>query len=111
MSDLYLVFSERPASVSAEDYDRWYREHLSENLGAPGFDAGQRFALQHMVAQDRDSFHHLAVYETTGTMEELRAGLDRRITSGEVVLPDWFKDIRFSSWRATSLDERVVADE
>jgi hypothetical protein len=109
VSDLYLVFSQPPESITNDEYQAWYREHLAENLEAPGFNAGQRFALDHVVAGNKEPFSHLAVYETTGSMEDLRKGLDARIASGAVVLPPWFKDIRFSSWRATELDDRVEA--
>jgi hypothetical protein len=109
MSDLYLVFSQPPPSVSASEYQRWYHDHLRENLETEGFDAGQRFALQHTVAGTDEALSHLAVYETRGSIDELRAALDTRRRAGEIVLPDWFGDIRFSSWHATELEERVVS--
>ena len=31
-SNLYLVFSEPPADVPAETYERWYHHHAEENL-------------------------------------------------------------------------------
>jgi len=106
--DLYLVFSEPPASVPREEYDRWYAEHLRENLQTPGFHAGRRFALDHTVRQDgADQFSHLALYETSGSIAELRAALDRRRESGEIVLPEWFGQIRFSSWHCRGVDGPV----
>ncbi len=112
MSDgLYLVFSKPPASISPADYDRWYHDHLRENLGAPGFTAGRRFAPEHTVAgaEPDAAFSHLAVYETAAPLDDLRAGLNRRIDSGEVVLPGWFGEIGFSSWYCSPLEERVEA--
>src|ERR1700760_3871659 len=107
MSDLYLVFSQPPESISQDEYQSWYHDHLRENLEAPGFNAGARFALDHTVAGTKESFSHLAVYETAGSMDDLRKGLNERLETGAVVLPPWFKDIRFSSWHATVIDERV----
>jgi hypothetical protein len=108
---LYLVFSRPPASVSAADYDRWYADHLRENIEVPGFRAGRRYELEHTVAGgDPDAdFSRLAVYETTAGIGELRAALDRRREAGEIVLPDWFGEIGFSSWHCRPLEERVEA--
>ena len=72
-------------------------------------DAAQRFSLQHTVAGTGEQFSHLAAYETRGSIEELRAALDRRREQGEIVLPDWFGQITFSSWHARELEDRVVA--
>lgn len=108
---LYLVFSKPPASVAPADYDRWYHDHLRENLEAPGFRAGRRFGVEHTVARAEPdaAFSHLAVYETAAPLDDLRAGLNRRIDSGEVILPDWFGEIGFSSWYCRPLEERVEA--
>jgi hypothetical protein len=111
MSDLYLVFSQPPASVSDAEYQRWYHDHLRENLETDGFDAGQRFALEHTVAGSDEALSHLAVYETRGSIDELRAALDARRRAGEIVLPSWFRDIRFSSWHATELEDRVSSHD
>jgi hypothetical protein len=109
MSDLYLVFSEPPAELAPAEYQRWYAEHLRENLETPGFDAGQRFSLQHTVAGSGESFSHLAAYECHGDIADLRAALGRRREAGEIVLPDWISRIRFSSWHCSALEDRVVA--
>lgn len=112
MSDgLYLVFSKPPASIAAADYDRWYHDHLRENLGAPGFTAGRRFAPEPtgVGADPNAGFSHLAVYETAGPLEDLQAGLKGRIDSGAVVLPEWFGEIGFGSWYCRPLEERIEA--
>ena len=111
MSDLYLVFSEPPADLPDTVYQRWYAEHLRENLETPGFDAGQRFAPSHTVAGTNERFSHLAAYECHGDIADLRRNLAARRNSGAIVLPDWFDQIRFSSWHCTALEERVVAPE
>jgi hypothetical protein len=110
---LYLVFSQPPASITAAEYDRWYADHLRENLEAPGFRAGRRFAPQPTgVGPQPDApFSHLAVYETGAPLDELRAGLNRRIDTGAVILPEWFGEIGFGSWYCSPLEERVEAPE
>jgi hypothetical protein len=106
--DLYLVFSEPPADLPPAEYQRWYETHLRENLETPGFHAGRRFALDHTVAGGEAAFSHLALYETSGSIAELRAALEKRREAGDIVLPEWFGRIRFSSWHARKLDGRVV---
>lgn len=107
MSDLYLVFSQPPSDVSDTEYQRWYAEHLRENLQTPGFDAGSRYALTHTVAGTEESFSHLAAYETHGDIAQLRANLSARRELGEIVLPDWFSRIKFSSWHCSVVEDRV----
>lgn len=110
---LYLVFSKPPARLSPAEYDRWYHDHIRENIAAPGFVAGRRFGLEHTVAgaEPDAAFSHLAVYETAAPLDDLRAGLNRRIDSGEVILPEWFGEIGFSSWYCKPLEGRVEATE
>lgn len=106
---LYLVFSKPPAEVSAGEYDRWYAEHLRENLEVPGFRAGRRYELEHTVsdAEPGSELSHLAVYECDAGIGELRSALDRRRENGEIVLPGWFGEIGFSSWYCRPLEGRV----
>lgn len=110
---LYLVFSRPPAAVAAAEYDRWYAEHLRENIEVPGFRAGRRFGLEHTVggADPEAGFSHLAVYECDAPIAELRSALDRRREKGEIVLPEWFGQIGFSSWYCRPLEERVEAPD
>lgn len=104
--NLYLVFSNPPDGVSAEEYDRWYDHHVRENIVSPGFLSAQRFALT--PARDAPpGFSHLALYEYAGDMELWRADLDRRIGSGDIVLPEWFGGIKFGSWSAAPLTDRI----
>jgi hypothetical protein len=114
MSDgLYLVFSKPPAQISAADYDRWYHDHIRENIAAPGFVAGRRFTPQPTgVGANPDAgFSHLAVYETAAPLPELSAGLNRRIDDGTVVLPEWFGEISFGSWYCKPIEDRIEATE
>jgi hypothetical protein len=41
------------------------------------------------------------VYQYEGEMARWRADLTNRIQTGDVVLPDWFKQIKFTSWSCT----------
>jgi hypothetical protein len=121
---LYLVFSRRPAGVDEEEYERWYHDHVRENVEVPGFIVGERFAASLVMSGSRvapgrftsDSeaagedvldFAHLAMYEHEGDLAELRRALFERIDRGETVLPDWFDEIRFMTWSLISIDDPV----
>jgi hypothetical protein len=110
MPNVYLVFSSPPEGVSEEEYDRWYHDHIRENLEAPGFVAGQRFRLT--PARGSEETHtHLAYYEFEGDISRWRDNLDSRIKSGDIVLPEFFPRINFGSWECTPIDERVEVPE
>jgi hypothetical protein len=47
--------------------------------------------------------HHLSLYHYEGDMAKWRTDLTRRIQTGDVVLPDWFKQIKFKSWSCSPL--------
>src|SRR2546428_13282 len=95
--NLYLVFSKPPEELSAAEYDRWYDHHVRENIVSPGFFSARRFAIQ-PAREEPVAFSHLALYEYGGEMSRWRTDLTRRIETGEIVLPEWFGGIRFSSW-------------
>lgn len=110
MSDnIHLVYSRRPDSISAADYDAWYHAHLDEILVVPGFVSAQRYALSPEVtdADTRTSFTHLSLYELSGTVEDAITALDEEIASGRMQLPDWFDEIRFASWNGEPVGPRV----
>ena len=104
--NLYLVLSKPPAGLSAAEYDRWYDLHVRENIVSPGFVSATRYELE----PSRDEpvpFSHLALYEYEGDMSVWRTDLTRRIETGDVVLPEWFPEIHFSSWSARPLSGRI----
>ncbi len=107
--NLYLVFSKPPETVSAADYDRWYAEHVRENIRSPGFLSARRYALEPSQAE-RVAFSHLALYEYEGETSRWRADLTRRIETGEIVLPDWFGGIQFSSWSCRPIEGPVLPE-
>jgi hypothetical protein len=104
--NLYLVLSKPPEGLPAEEYDRWYNLHVRENIVSPGFLSAKRFALE-PAADEPVRYSHLALYEYEGDMSVWRTDLTRRIEAGDVVLPEWFPQIRFSSWSCSPLSGRI----
>jgi hypothetical protein len=98
-SNLYLVFSKRPAAISAADYDRWYEKHAQENIESPGFLNARRYEIT-QVNGPPAPFEHLAAYEYEGPLSQWRTSLSERIQSGDIDLPEWFPQIQFGSWDA-----------
>ncbi len=103
----YLVFSAPPPGVSTEEYDHWYHAHVRENIQTPGFLSAQRYGLDGVVADGEATFTHLAAYDYEGSIADLRQHLMGRIETGAIVLPPWFKQIRFGTWDCTPLEDRV----
>jgi hypothetical protein len=104
--NLYLVLSKPPDGLPPEEYHRWYDLHVRENIVSPGFLGARRYALE-PSQEERVVHRHLALYEYEGDMSTWRTDLTRRIDSGEIVLPEWFPEITFSSWAATPLSDRI----
>lgn len=105
-SKLYLVFSRPPDRISDDDYQRWYEHHARENIEAPGFLSTQRFAVS-SARGDAAPLTHLALYEYEGEIGTWRRDLERRIETGDIVLPDWFDEIEFESWDCSPLTNRI----
>lgn len=104
---LYLVFSKPPERVSEEEYQQWYHLHVRENIVSPGFLSAQRYGLTPVPESPPIPFSHLALYEYEGEMSTWRTDLTKRIETGDIVLPEWFKDITFGSWDCVALEDRV----
>jgi hypothetical protein len=101
---MYLVFSEKPAHISIEEYHRWYAAHAQENIESPTFVSAQRYTIQEIAnSEPVGDKQHLALYEFEGDMSTWRTDLTRRIKEGDVVLPDWFREIKFKSWSCEPL--------
>ena len=101
-NNVYLVFSEKPDHISVDDYHRWYAAHAQENIESPRFVSSQRYTIQEIAnSEPVGAEQHLALYEYEGDMAEWRTDLTRRIQTGDVVLPEWFKQIKFKSWTCT----------
>ena len=108
-NNLYLVFSEKPDQISMDDYHKWYTAHAQENIESPRFVSAQRYRIQEVVNSEHvGPEQHLSLYEYAGDMEEWRTDLTRRIKSGDVVLPDWFKQIKFKSWDCTPVGDLLT---
>jgi hypothetical protein len=104
--NLYLVLSKPPDGLSADEYDRWYDLHVRENIVSPGFLSAKRYAIE-PSREEAVRYSHLALYEYEGDMSVWREDLTRRIETGDVVLPEWFSGISFSSWSAQPIGDRV----
>jgi hypothetical protein len=114
MSDhLYLVLSKPPDSVSDDEYQRWYHDHVRENIEVPVFSAARRYRVgaspSRPVGPGGVAYSHLAVYEYDGDIEAMQRGLKARIDSGDVVLPPWFDQIDFQAWDCAAAEDRVEA--
>jgi hypothetical protein len=97
--NLYLVFSQRPDDISDEDYHAWYVDHAQENIESPDFVSAQRYRVREVVAGEHvGPEQHLALYHYAGPMSTWRTDLSRRIETGDVVLPEFFRRIQFRSW-------------
>jgi hypothetical protein len=97
--NVYLVFSEKPDQISDSDYHAWYVDHAQENIESPGFVSAQRYRVREVVKGEvTGAEQHLAIYEHDGPMSIWRTDLDARIASGDIQLPDFFKQIKFRSW-------------
>jgi hypothetical protein len=120
--NLHIVFSQPPEGVSEEEFNRWYDAHVPEILAAPGFVAARRFRLDPIV-QDAVApvpFRYLALYEVEGDPDEALAELAKlglgskdsyaelkEVDSSGPELPGWWEHVRFASWNAVPLGERV----
>lgn len=120
MDSLHIVFSELPAGVSDEEFNRWYDAHLGEILAVPWFVAARRYRLDPVVRDERVAYRFLTIYEIDGDPDEAIAELERAGfgdkdsyaslkggSPGELELPDWWGRARFASWNGIPLGERV----
>ena len=107
--NLYLVFSRPPKGVSSDEFHKWYADHAQENIESPRFVSAQRYEVRRLIAGVEEPSHtHLAAYEYDGTYEEWRDHLSGRLQSGDVVLPEWFREIQFESFDGSPVGERLT---
>jgi hypothetical protein len=105
-TNLYLVFSRKPDRISRDDYHDWYVKHAQENIESPRFVSAQRYVIREVEAgKEVGEEQHLALYEYEDDMSIWRTDLTRRIEEGDVVLPDFFKEIQFRSWNCTPVGD------
>ena len=68
--------------------------------------SAQRYVIREVEAgKEVGEEQHLALYEYEGDMSIWRTDLTRRIEEGDVVLPDFFKEIQFRSWNCTPVGD------
>jgi hypothetical protein len=121
---LQLVFSDPGDSVSDQEFDTWYEEHLEEILSIPGFMSAQRYALEPVAADPGGTpFRRLVVYEVDADTDRLMRSMQEmkldevdnyreRKDDGDdgPELPRWWSDVRFGSWNCAPIGERVSVE-
>jgi len=109
--NLYLVYSRPPEGVSPQDFNRWYAAHAQENIESTGFVSAQRYEVREVEGSDEvGPDFHLALYEYAGDMSVWRKDLTARIQSKDIVLPEWFPQIEFKSWRCRPEGGRLTPE-
>jgi hypothetical protein len=75
----------------------------------PGFVTATRYDLVPALDEpaEPDRFTSAAVYEVEGSPPEAMAALAAEAASGRMDLPEWFAEIRLSSWLADPLGEPI----
>jgi len=106
---VHIVFSRPPQAVSEEQYDRWHETHVAQARQAPEFAAAARYALVSALDEpaEPDRFTRAAVYEIDVPAREASAAVAARLSSGHPDVPDWFGEVRVSSWLAHPLGQRI----
>ena len=86
-TNIHLVYSRKPDSISEEDYNKWYDFHLGEILVVPGFVSAHRFKLSgEVVDPDNDTVYtHLSLYEIEGDVDQVMRDLDDEAASGRAL--------------------------
>jgi hypothetical protein len=109
-SPLYLVFSEPSERVSEEEFLAWYDRHLPEILETDGFESAQRYRVEAVVSNESGGprYRYLVLWEISKDIETLRAELVKRSESGEIVLPDWFKETLYMTWTCMPVGGRYT---
>ena len=122
--NLQIVFSTPGDSVSDEEFDAWYDEHLDEILSIPGFHSAQRYALSPAVvdAQLPMPWRRMVIYEVDDDTAALMAAMEEtnlatadtyedRKEAGDdgPALPSWWGQVRFASYNCIALGEKVQA--
>lgn len=97
--NLHLVFSNPPAWLDDDDYNRWYDAHLAEILVVPGFTAARRYRLGSAVgSRPPGHYRFLSAYEIEGDPADVMRQLAFEEGSGRMQLPEWFPEIHFASF-------------
>lgn len=122
---IHLVFSDPPATVSAAAYNTWYDAHVEEILAVEGWESATRYDLDAVVnPEDTGGYRFLSLYELScppavavanleaASMGNAEAYADKKDgDQGDLPLPDWFGAIRFGSWNAVQVGDRVVGED
>lgn len=128
VTTLNLLFSNRPARISDEEYNAWYDPHVPEILSVPGFVGAQRFRRDSRpnskVKYNRLSeYEYLCIYEIAVPFDQALREMDRCMLGSFVQyrerkkndpsgppVNDWLEEIEFAWWNGQPLGERIVGD-
>jgi hypothetical protein len=106
---VHFVLSIPPEGVSEDEYSSWYDRHVAEILETPGFGAARRYWLGPAVpGRPPVGYRHAVVYVMDRPSEEPLGELGRRMSAGEMTIPDWFGGIRFASFDGRPLEDEEL---
>lgn len=103
----YFVFSGPPEGVSSDEYDKFYYEHMRENLAQESFGEGWRYrvtAARSAAGEGRQPGPHLALYRMDRDWEFTRKSIGA-VHAGSLPAnwPEWFSRIQFCAVEASAL--------
>ncbi len=106
---VHIAFFRHPREITRDQYDRWYEAHISRALGVPGIAAAGRYNLVPALDEpaEPDRFTSAAIYEIEPSGPEAMTALAAGLSVDRMDMPDWFREIRVSSWLADPLGQRA----
>jgi hypothetical protein len=107
----YFVWTQPPEGVSDQEFNDWYKVHVSEVLALPGFVSAERFALRlrRSTSEDPPEYSFGIRYEIEGDFEEAWRWLRQVADSGDMFSTAWSEDISSIGWEAVPIGPTVVA--
>jgi hypothetical protein len=108
---VFIVLSEPPAELPAEEFDRFYTTHVRQILELPAFAAAERFSLRFVrgTSDEPPQFSHYVRYEIDGEFDEAWRQLRAAVDNGRMEIPSWFPQVHTEGWHGTSIGGRVEA--
>lgn len=109
----YIVLSQPPAGVSADEFNKWYDLHIREIIALPGFVAAERNELRFLRSTSGEAppFGYSARFEIDGDLQPAWQELRNAVDGGHMTFPDWFSGFSSVGWELMPLGGRVVADQ
>ena len=109
---VFLVLSNPPEGVSAQEFNAWYDHHVDQILTLDGFTAAERFGLRFMRSSSGEAppFGYLAQFETDGPFDVAWQALRKAVDVDHTLdFPEWFPQMTAAGWERLPLSGRVVA--